>query len=123
MNGILVILKPQGLTSHDVVNKARRILQEKRIGHTGTLDPLASGVLVLCVGKATKIVRYLEADDKDYTAELRLGTTTDTQDADGRVLETREHEAPSFDRVLEVVQSFQGVILQRPPAYSALKVS
>ena len=123
MNGVLVIQKPQGLTSHDVVNQARRILQEKRIGHTGTLDPLATGVLVLCIGKATKIVRYLESDDKDYTAELRLGMTTDTQDADGRVLETREHEAPSFDRVLEVVQSFQGVILQRPPAYSALKVS
>src|SRR5512143_2126994 len=106
MDGIVNINKPAGITSHDVVLHARRILGEKRIGHTGTLDPLATGVLVLCIGKATKIVRYLESDDKDYTAELRLGTTTDTQDADGRVLETREHEAPSLDRVLEVVQGF-----------------
>lgn len=123
MNGILLIQKPKGWTSHDVVSKARRILQEQRIGHTGTLDPLATGVLVLCVGKATKIVRYLEADDKEYTAELKLGTTTDTQDAEGRVLEVREHTPPSRDRVLEILQGFQGNIRQRPPAYSAIKVA
>ena len=86
MNGVLVINKPQNWTSHDVVNKARGLLQEKKIGHTGTLDPLATGVLVLYVGKATKIVRYLETDDKEYTAEMKLGSTTDTQDADGKAL-------------------------------------
>ena len=89
MNGVLVINKPQNWTSHDVVNKARGLLQEKRIGHTGTLDPLATGVLVLCIGKATKIARYLEADDKEYIAELKLGATTDTLDSAGRVLATR----------------------------------
>jgi tRNA pseudouridine55 synthase len=123
MNGILIIDKPAGWTSHDVVNKARRILQEKKIGHTGTLDPLATGVLVLCVGKATRIVRYLESDYKAYTTELRLGITTDTLDSQGTVLETREYTPPSLERVKEVLAGFQGVISQRPPAYSALKVS
>lgn len=123
MNGVLVINKPRGWTSHDVVNKARKILQEKQIGHTGTLDPLATGVLVLCIGKATKIVRYLEADDKEYTAELKLGSTTDTQDADGKVLETRVYTPPSSEQVRDAINSFQGSINQRPPAFSALKVN
>jgi tRNA pseudouridine55 synthase len=123
MNGILIIDKPGGWTSHDVVNKARRILQEKKIGHTGTLDPLATGVLVLCIGKATRIVRYLESDDKAYIAELRLGTTTDTLDSQGKVLDTREYSPPSWERVKEVLAGFQGEIRQRPPAFSALKVS
>jgi tRNA pseudouridine55 synthase len=123
MNGILIINKPAGWTSHDVVNKARRILQEKKIGHTGTLDPLATGVLVLCIGKATRIVRYLERDDKAYIAELRLGITTDTLDSQGKVLDTREYAPPSLERVKEVLASFQGKIRQRPPAFSALKVS
>ena len=123
MNGVLIINKPRGWTSHDVVNKCRRILQEKQIGHTGTLDPLATGVLVLCIGKATKIVRYLEADEKEYTAELTLGSTTDTQDADGRVLETRGYAPPSIGHVRDVLNGFLGSIQQRPPAYSALKVN
>lgn len=123
MNGILVINKQQHWTSHDVVNKARRLLQEKKIGHTGTLDPLATGVLVLCVGKATKIVRYLEGDDKEYTAEMKLGVTTDTLDSAGSILETREYTPPSRDEVLAALEKFRGNILQRPPAYSALKVS
>jgi tRNA pseudouridine55 synthase len=122
MNGVLVINKPRGWTSHDVVNKVRRILQEKRIGHTGTLDPLATGVLVLCIGKATKIVRYLETDDKEYTAEMKLGITTDTQDADGRVLETRAYASPSYGQIQDALNAFQGGIQQRPPAFSALKV-
>lgn len=122
MNGILIVDKPQGWTSHDVVNKARRVLQEKRIGHTGTLDPLATGVLVLCVGRATRIARYLEADDKEYTAVLRLGITTDTQDADGQPLETRAYPAPARDALETVIRRFQGEIQQVPPAYSALKV-
>jgi len=123
VTGVLVIQKPQNWTSHDVVNKARRLLQEKKIGHTGTLDPLATGVLVLCVGKATKIVRYLEADDKEYTAELKLGATTDTLDAAGSILETREYAPPTRDDIQHALERFRGTILQRPPAYSALKVS
>jgi tRNA pseudouridine55 synthase len=123
VNGILVIHKPQHWTSHDVVNKARKLLQEKKIGHTGTLDPLATGVLVLCIGKATKIVRYLEADDKEYIAELKLGATTDTLDSAGSILETREYFPPSRDEVQRALDRFRGNILQRPPAYSAVKVS
>jgi tRNA pseudouridine55 synthase len=123
VNGVLIVNKPRGWTSHDVVSKCRRILKERQIGHTGTLDPLATGVLVLCIGKATKIVRYLEADDKEYTAELKLGGTTDTQDADGKVLETRVYSPPSTEQVRDVMNSFQGSIHQRPPAFSALKVN
>jgi len=123
MNGVLVIDKPKGWTSHDVVNKARRILLEKSIGHTGTLDPLATGVLVLCIGKATRLVRYLESDDKVYTAEMRLGSVTDTQDASGVVLESREYLPPSEEQVRNVLKGFLGDIQQRPPAYSALKVN
>jgi len=123
VTGVLIIQKPQNWTSHDVVNKARRLLQEKKIGHTGTLDPLATGVLVLCVGKATKIVRYLEADDKEYIAELKLGATTDTLDSAGSILETREYAPPTRDDIQHALERFRGTILQRPPAYSALKVS
>lgn len=123
MSGIVIIDKPTGWTSHDVVNKVRGILKEKRIGHTGTLDPLATGVLVLCVGSATRIVRYLESDDKEYLAEFRLGITTDTQDADGQVLETRHYTPPAADDIEAVLCGFRGVVQQRPPAYSALKVN
>jgi tRNA pseudouridine55 synthase len=123
MNGVLIINKPRAWTSHDVVSKARRILKEKQIGHTGTLDPLATGVLVLCIGKATKIVRYLETDDKEYTAEMKLGITTDTQDADGKVLESRAYSSPSIGQLQDALNAFQGSIQQRPPAFSALKVN
>ncbi len=123
MNGVLIVDKPAGWTSHDVVQKLRRILREKKIGHTGTLDPLATGVLVLCIGKATRIIRYLESDDKEYTAELMLGTITETQDSDGRVLEKRAYAVPPVEKVKEVLGQFRGTVCQRPPAYSALKVS
>jgi tRNA pseudouridine55 synthase len=123
MNGVLIVNKPRGWTSHDVVSKARRILQEKQIGHTGTLDPLATGVLVLCIGKATKIVRYLETDDKEYTAEMKLGITTDTQDADGKVLEARAYSSPTIGQLQDALNAFRGSIQQRPPAFSALKVN
>jgi tRNA pseudouridine55 synthase len=122
MDGVLNIHKPAGWTSHDVVQKARRILRESRIGHTGTLDPLATGVLVLCVGKATRIAQYLEAQEKEYRAVMRLGVMTDTLDADGKVIETKTYTPPSRDDILRVMQSFTGPILQQPPAYSALKV-
>ena len=111
------------MTSHDVVACARRILREKRIGHTGTLDPLATGVLVLCVGKATRIAQYLEANEKEYDAVMRLGITTDTLDAEGRVLETRAYTPPEQEQIIAVMQRFTGAIMQQPPVYSALKVS
>ena len=123
MNGILVINKPRGWTSHDVVNKVRRIVKERRVGHTGTLDPLATGVLVLCVGKATRIARYLESDDKEYTAAFHLGIITDTLDSDGRAVETRSYTVPSRGQIDAILCEFVGEIRQRPPAYSALKVN
>ncbi len=122
MNGVMVIDKPRGWTSHDVVQRARLLLQEKRIGHCGTLDPLATGVLVLCAGSATRIVRYLESDDKEYEAEFRLGIVTDTLDADGKVTGTRDYQPPATGEIEAVLENFRGVIRQRPPAYSAVKV-
>ncbi len=122
MNGVLIVDKPGGWTSHDVVQKLRGILREKKIGHTGTLDPLATGVLVLCIGKATRIIRYLESDDKEYGAELTLGTVTETQDSGGRILEKRAYAVPTVERVKEVLDQFLGTVYQKPPAYSALKV-
>ncbi len=122
MDGVLNVNKPSGMTSHDVVLAVRRILREKRVGHTGTLDPLATGVLVLCVGRSTRIARYLEAGEKEYNAVMRLGVTTDTLDAQGRVLETRSYVPPGRPRLLRTVQDFIGTIRQRPPAYSAVKV-
>lgn len=122
MDGILNINKPSGVTSHDVVGSVRRILREKRVGHTGTLDPLATGVLVLCIGKATRIARYLEAGVKEYQAVMRLGVTTDTLDAEGRVLKTQSYAPPGREKVMETARGFIGSIVQRPPAYSAVKV-
>lgn len=123
MDGVVNIHKPTGMTSHDVVQKVRSILKEKRIGHTGTLDPLATGVLVLCVGRATRIAQYIEAGEKEYQAIMRLGVKTDTLDAEGNVLQTKSYDPPSRETVLEVIKRFTGVIMQQPPAYSAVKVA
>jgi len=110
------------MTSHDVVQAVRRITREKRVGHTGTLDPMATGVLVLCVGRATRIARYLEAGEKEYKAVMHLGVTTDTLDAEGRVLETRSCGPPDRSQLLHALKQFIGTIMQQPPAYSAIKV-
>jgi tRNA pseudouridine55 synthase len=123
MDGILTIHKQSGMTSHDVVQAVRRIVKEKRVGHTGTLDPMATGVLVLCIGKATRIAQYLEAGEKEYEAVMRLGQTTDTLDAEGRVLETRTYIPPDRAEVLKALEGFTGAIMQQPPVYSALKVA
>lgn len=123
MDGVLVVDKPSGWTSHDVVARVRRLLRTAKAGHTGTLDPLATGVLVVCVGKATRIARYLESDDKEYEAEIRLGTVTDTLDSEGRVLETRRYIPPAEALLRSVLREFTGTIRQRPPAYSAIKVN
>ncbi len=123
MEGVVNINKPSGMTSHDVVQHVRRIFGEKRIGHTGTLDPLATGVLVLCIGQATRIAQYLEAGEKEYEAVMRLGITTDTLDAEGRILETRSSPVPERDVIVSLMQRFMGTIMQRPPAFSAVKIA
>ncbi len=122
MNGILNIYKEAGFTSHDVVAKLRGILKQKKIGHTGTLDPDAEGVLPVCVGNATKLCGMLTEKEKTYQAVLLLGIETDTQDTSGRILRQREVWV-SREAVEEAVMSFQGSYDQVPPMYSALKVN
>lgn len=121
-DGVLNVNKQPGWTSHDVVAKLRAVLAVRRIGHAGTLDPSATGVLPILVGKATRIAEYLVKWDKEYRAVLRLGETTDTQDATGSVLETRSVEGVTSDRICEVVAGFAGRQQQLPPMYSAVKV-
>ncbi|NLG83565.1 MAG: tRNA pseudouridine(55) synthase TruB [Firmicutes bacterium] len=122
MDGFLLVDKPPGMTSHDVVAVVRRITGMKKIGHTGTLDPLATGLLVLCLGAATKAVAYLTDEPKVYRVEAELGTSTDTQDRTGRVL-TRHPECAVTHRALrETLAGFRGPGLQVPPLYSAVRV-
>ena len=121
-SGIINIYKKAGFTSHDVVAKARGILREKKIGHTGTLDPEAEGVLPICIGKATKIVPYLMEDDKCYEAEVILGSTTTTEDSTGEVVATFPVNV-TREQIAEVVASFVGDYTQTPPMYSAIKVN
>ena len=121
MDGVLVVDKPEGLTSHDVVAVARRVLGEKRIGHTGTLDPLATGVLPLACGRATRLVRFLAASDKEYDATMLFGVTTDTLDVTGTET-SRSSMTPARDAVLEALAALTGEYMQTPPAYSAKKV-
>lgn len=120
---VFVVDKPLALTSHDVVNRARRLLGTRRVGHTGTLDPLASGVLVLCTEASTKLVQFMEADNKEYLAWVSLGASTPTLDAEGPVEDTAELALPTFARVEEVLAGFLGPQPQIPPQYSALQVN
>ena len=122
MTGILLIDKPTGWTSSDVVAKLRGVLHEKRIGHSGTLDPMATGLLVLFVGRATRAVQFAEAQDKRYLASLRLGLTTDTQDVTGTVLAERDASAVTEARLRAALVGFLGAQQQLPPMYSAVKV-
>ena len=122
IHGIINVYKEKGYTSHDVVAKLRGIAGQKKIGHTGTLDPDAEGVLPVCLGKATKVCELLTDKDKTYRAVLFLGQTTDTQDASGTVLETSDISNLNESQVTEAVQSFVGEYAQIPPMYSALKV-
>lgn len=121
LNGIINVYKEAGFTSHDVVAKMRGICGQKKIGHTGTLDPAAVGVLPVCLGSGTRLCDMLTDRDKEYEARLLLGVTTDTQDATGTVLEEKPVTC-SVEEVRDVIKSFQGEILQVPPMYSALKV-
>jgi tRNA pseudouridine55 synthase len=122
MDGVLVVDKPQGLTSHDVVAVARRCMRESRIGHTGTLDPLATGVLPLACGRATRLIRFLTASDKDYDADIRFGFTTDSYDISGNET-SRSGLAPSRDDIERALDSLRGEYLQQPPAFSAKKIA
>ena len=121
-NGIVIVNKPQGFTSFDVVAKLRGIFGQKKIGHTGTLDPDATGVLPVCLGNATKVCDMLTDSDKEYRAVLLLGIRTDTQDISGQILEEKAVTA-DLQAVREAVRSFTGTQLQVPPMYSALKVN
>src|SRR5690625_1239531 len=124
MDGILPLWKPKGITSHDCVAKVRRIFNIKKVGHAGTLDPNVEGVLVVCIGEATKIVSYLTSMKKTYIAECSLGIATETEDADGQVIEHQEITSSiSKQRIDHVLQSFTGEIIQVPPMYSAVRVN
>lgn len=122
MIGILNILKPTGMTSHDVVSNVRKILNIKKVGHAGTLDPNVAGVLVICVGKATKFSEYLMSGDKEYVCELILGQSTDTQDSYGMVTDTSDKVSVRREKLNEVLKKFTGEQIQIPPAYSAVKL-
>lgn len=121
-NGILIIDKPEDWTSHDVVARCRRLLGERRIGHAGTLDPMATGVLPVFVGRATKAVSFAESGEKEYLAALRLGLVTDTQDITGEVLATHDASAVTEADIRAILPRFTGEISQIPPMYSAVKV-
>jgi tRNA pseudouridine55 synthase len=119
--GFLNIYKPKGMTSHDVVGRMRRVTKIKQIGHIGTLDPFATGVLPICIGKSTRLIEYLE-DDKEYLATVQFGKNTDTYDLDGEVVETFDKKVSEIE-VREALKSFEGEISQMPPIYSAIKVN
>lgn len=127
LNGVLVVDKPSGPTSHDVVARVRRAIGEKRIGHTGTLDPLATGVLALVVGRATRLAQFLSSDEKEYLASVRLGMSTPTYDAEGVGEDCGfrlKPEATEIEKSLDAVLSaFRGTYLQTPPPFSAKKIA
>ncbi|MBW2475360.1 MAG: tRNA pseudouridine(55) synthase TruB [Deltaproteobacteria bacterium] len=121
MNGLLIIDKPAGMTSFDVVRQVRRMTKTRRVGHAGTLDPMATGVLPVAVGTATRLIEYLMAGDKAYRATLKLGSATDTQDSDGQVLEEKSWQDVDLASFSAAVENFIGDFEQLPPMYSALK--
>ena len=120
MFGFLNVYKPQGKTSHDVVAILRRITKIKQIGHTGTLDPFAEGVLPICIGKATRLIEYLE-DDKEYIGTIQLGQSTTTYDTEGEIVKNSLKKV-SLKEIEEKLINFRGEILQTPPIYSAIKI-
>ena len=122
MNGILNVYKPTGMTSFDVVRIIKKISHIKKVGHTGTLDPEACGVLPICIGKATKAIDYIMGDYKIYETELKLGIITDTYDREGKILSESEVNV-SEEEITQAINSFIGEIKQVPPMYSALKVN
>ena len=122
-DGIINVNKPAGWTSQDVCTKLRHVLHIKKIGHTGTLDPMATGVLPVCVGKATRIIEYYDRDPKSYHASMKLGIRTDTLDITGKILETSGCREVSEKAVREAFKAYKGNVRQIPPKYSALKIN
>src|SRR4051812_45868167 len=123
MDGLLVVDKPGGPTSHDVVARVRRALNEPRVGHTGTLDPAATGVLALVLGRATRLAQFLSGTSKSYEAVVRFGFATDTGDAQGRAVDrVGDAPMPSRDAIAATLCEFRGTFLQQPPAFSAKKI-
>lgn len=123
MNGVINVYKPSGITSFDVVRTIKKLCKTKKVGHTGTLDPMATGVLPICIGNATKIVDYIMQNHKVYKATLKLGVTTDTYDREGKILSESELGNITNKHIEEVIRGFIGDIEQMPPMYSALKVN
>jgi tRNA pseudouridine55 synthase len=122
MDGIFNINKPKGMTSHDVVSIMRKHLHQKRVGHTGTLDPLASGVLPICVGQGTRVAEYLSESGKAYQAKITFGTATDTYDAEGTITATASTAHLTLNLIEETLEQFRGPQMQHPPLYSAIKI-
>jgi tRNA pseudouridine55 synthase len=122
MDGILNIHKATGMTSHDVVAKIRKLLKQKRVGHAGTLDPAASGVLPICVGQGTRVAEYLSESGKAYQAEILFGTVTDTYDAEGIILRTYDTSTLTLSTIETILPEFLGPQMQMPPRYSAIKL-
>ena len=121
MDGLLIVNKPSGITSRDVVNKLCKIFNTKKIGHTGTLDPIADGVLVVCIGRATKLVELITSEDKEYIATVKLGILTDTLDTDGNIIK-KEKTKVDKSKLIDVFNSFIGSYKQEVPKYSAVKI-
>jgi len=122
MNAVLIIDKPAGMTSHDVVNRVRRILQERSVGHLGTLDPLATGVLPLLIGNLTRLAQFYTSSDKTYEGTIRFGFATDTYDAEGKPTSSAQAVTLSLDQVRQHAARFHGTIEQTPPPFSAKKI-
>jgi tRNA pseudouridine55 synthase len=122
MNAVLIIDKPAGLTSHDVVNRVRRILHERSVGHLGTLDPSATGVLPLVIGSLTRLAQFYNTSEKAYEGVIRFGFATDTYDADGEAVGTPQTVAPTLEELHQLAASFRGFIEQMPPSFSAKKI-
>jgi tRNA pseudouridine55 synthase len=121
VSGLLVIDKPKGMTSHDVVNRVRRLSGQRKVGHTGTLDPMATGVLLVCLGQATRLIEYLMKGHKQYRATIRFGVTTDTLDAEGKIINQQDISALTEVQLRNILPKFIGEIEQYPPLFSALK--
>ena len=119
MNGVLNIFKPKGMTSFDVVREVKKVCNTKKVGHTGTLDPEATGVLPVCIGKATKIIDYIMDSEKIYEVTFKLGLKTTTYDLEGEILEERDSSFLKYEEILNTINSFKGEYCQVPPMYSA----
>ena len=121
MDGVIIINKPSGITSNAVVQKVRKVLNIKQVGHCGTLDPLAIGVLPILTGQGTKISKYLVEHDKTYIATIKLGEKTETADSEGKIIETRKVPNLTEKNIIQVMEGFLGKQMQIPPMYSAIK--